>query len=46
MQHHSWSLWEVEFMLPWERDIYLALLEQHMKELEEERKKQERSYGR
>lgn len=28
MQHHKYSLTELENMIPWERDIYIALLEQ------------------
>ena len=26
MQHHSWSLTEVENMIPWEREIYIKYL--------------------
>lgn len=26
VQHHKYSLTELENMLPWERDIYIALL--------------------
>jgi len=26
MQHHDYSLSELENMIPWERDIYVALL--------------------
>ena len=37
MQYHKYSLTEIENMVPWERDIYVELLEQH---LEEEREKQ------
>jgi len=32
MQHHKYSLTEVENMIPWERDIYLALLNQYIEE--------------
>jgi hypothetical protein len=32
MQHHNYSLTELENMLPWERSIYVALLAQHMAE--------------
>jgi hypothetical protein len=32
MQHHKYSLTELENMLPWERDVYINLLIQHMKE--------------
>tara|TARA_Y100000004_G_scaffold22897_1_gene23250 strand:+ start:1370 stop:1495 length:126 start_codon:yes stop_codon:yes gene_type:complete len=37
MQHHKYSLTEIENMIPWEREIYLELLKQHMEELEEKR---------
>ena len=32
MQHHKYSLTELENMLPWERDIYVGLLQKHIKE--------------
>jgi len=32
MQYHKYSLTEIENMIPWERDIYLVLLEQHIEE--------------
>ena len=35
MQYHKYSLTEIENMIPWERDIYLTLLENHIKEEEE-----------
>jgi hypothetical protein len=38
MQFHKYSLTEIEAMVPWERDIYLALLQQH---IEEEKLKQQ-----
>jgi hypothetical protein len=38
MQFHKYSLTEIENMMPWERDIYLALLQQH---IEEEKLKQQ-----
>ena len=42
MQHHKYSLTELENMIPWEREIYLGLLMQFLKEENEkmERKKQ------
>jgi hypothetical protein len=39
MQHHKYSLTEIENMIPWERDIYLTLLLQWTEE-ERERQKQ------
>ena len=38
MQYHKYSLTEIENMMPWERDIYVALLQQH---LEDEKLKQQ-----
>ena len=32
MQHHKYSLTELDNMLPWEREIYIGLLSQHIKE--------------
>ena len=32
MQHHKYSLTEIENMIPWEREIYLALLNQYIEE--------------
>lgn len=38
IQHHNWSLTELESMMPWEREIYVSLLVQHLEDLELERK--------
>ena len=38
MQYHKYSLTEIENMMPWERDIYVALLQQHLEEEEQKRK--------
>ncbi len=43
MQHHNYSLDELDNMMPWEREIYLGLL---MKYLEEEKKKREEEQRR
>tara|TARA_Y100000590_G_C15619170_1_gene976902 strand:- start:676 stop:822 length:147 start_codon:yes stop_codon:yes gene_type:complete len=37
MQHHRYSLEELDNMMPWEREIYIRLLLQH---LEEERERE------
>jgi hypothetical protein len=31
MQHHKYSLTELDNMLPWEREIYVTLLIEHVK---------------
>ena len=42
VQHHKYSLTEVENMIPWEREVYITLLKQH---IEEEKLKQQQSNG-
>ena len=32
MQHHKYSLTELEGMIPWERDIYITMLIQFIEE--------------
>jgi DNA replication initiation complex subunit (GINS family) len=32
MQHHKYSLTEIENMLPWEREIYVSLLVNYINE--------------
>jgi hypothetical protein len=42
MQHHKYSLDELDSMIPWEREIYIKLLMQHLEE-ERERQKAEQA---
>ncbi len=42
IQHHNWSLTELDSMYPWEREIYVSLLVQHLED-EELRMKQQQS---
>jgi len=42
MQHHKYSLTEIENMMPWERTVYISLLNAHIKEQEEARKAAQR----
>jgi len=32
IQHHHWSLTEIENLVPWEREVYIALLKQYIEE--------------
>ena len=32
MQHHKYSLSEIENLMPWERELYLSLLQQFIRE--------------
>ena len=43
MQHHNYSLGELEDMMPWEREIYVGLL---MEFIEEENKRMEQEERR
>ena len=43
MQYHKYSLTEIENLIPWERDIYVSLLQQHIEE--ENLKAQQRKNG-
>jgi hypothetical protein len=35
MQHHHYSLSELDSMIPWERDVYVSLLTEYLKEEKE-----------
>ena len=41
MQHHKYSLSEIENMIPWERDIYVDMLITWIKEQNEKQKERE-----
>jgi len=43
MQHHKYSLTELENMLPWEREIYLTMLIRYLEEESEKIKMQQRT---
>lgn len=32
LQHHKYSLTELENMMPWEREVYVSLLQSHIEE--------------
>ena len=46
IQHHKWSLTELENMLPYERQIYVMLLQQWIKEENERVREQNAKAGR
>ena len=35
MQHHNYSLSEIENMMPWEREVYTTFLIQYLEELKQ-----------
>jgi hypothetical protein len=32
IQYHNWSLTEIENLMPWEREVYVGLLIEHIEE--------------
>ena len=45
MQHHNYSLTDLENMLPWEREIYVDMLIQCIKEENEKEKRRLQGQG-
>ena len=45
MQYHKYSLTELENMLPWEREIYMGLLQNYIKEENDKIEKENRKNG-
>jgi len=44
-QYHSWSLVDVENMMPWELDVMMTLLSNYIEKLELDRKQAEVNRG-
>ena len=42
MQHHKYSLGDIESMIPFEREIYVQMLIDHIKEENKKREEQQR----
>ena len=45
MQHHKYSLTELEAMMPWERDVYVSLLINYIKEENEKKRQRDKNKG-
>ena len=39
MQHHNYNLYDLDNMMPWEREIYIGLLIEHLEEQKKEQAK-------
>jgi hypothetical protein len=39
VQHHKYSITEIENLIPYERDIYFSMLVQHLEEQKEQQQK-------
>ena len=39
MQHHKYSLTELDNLIPWEKEIYVSLLTNYIKEENEKRRR-------
>lgn len=44
MQHHKWNLSDIDGMMPWEKHIYVELLNAWIKEQDDQAKQQENEY--
>lgn len=42
MQHHKYSLHEIEEMIPWEREIYVGMLLNYLREEKQRQEEQNR----
>ena len=45
MQHHKYTLADLENMLPWEREIYVDMLISYIKEENEKNKRAQQNKG-
>ena len=45
MQHHNYSLTELENLVPWEREIYIGLLLDYLEKEKERMEKENRRNG-
>jgi hypothetical protein len=45
MQNHNWTLSDIDSMIPWEREIYVTMLVEDLKEQREEQQRQSRANG-
>ena len=45
MQHYNYSLTELDNMMPWEREIYVGMLKQHIQEENERIKERNNKKG-
>lgn len=45
MQHHQYSLTELENMIPWEREIYVSMLVDYIRDQNEKIKLKQASKG-
>jgi hypothetical protein len=45
MQHHKYSLTELENMIPWEREIYVDMVINHVQEENKRQEEQNNKYS-
>lgn len=37
MQYHNYSLAEIEGLIPWERELYITFLDEHIEKVKQQR---------
>lgn len=45
MQHHKYSLTEIDDMIPWEKEVYTSMLIEYLKQEEERMKAEKNKHG-
>lgn len=46
MQHHKYSLTEIDNLIPWEKEVYLTMLNEWLKEQQQEAERQKHGFTR
>ena len=44
MQHHKYSLSEIDNLIPWEKEVYIDMLIEHLKEEKQRQEQEARGY--
>jgi hypothetical protein len=45
MHHHKWQMEYIDNLMPWEKEVYMSLLMQYLKEEERRYKEQQAASG-
>tara|TARA_Y100000004_G_C8813584_1_gene368832 strand:- start:21 stop:158 length:138 start_codon:yes stop_codon:yes gene_type:complete len=45
MHHHKWNMEYIDNLMPWEKEVYMSLLMQYLKEEERRYKEQQAASG-
>jgi|TARA_B110000211_G_C14090721_1_gene558913 hypothetical protein len=40
MQHHNYTLSDIESLIPWERDLYVSMIIEHLEKIKQQREQE------